>query len=377
MPATQVWSTSAAVPLKSTAAARCSGATPRMSGWLRSSAARSAGAPAASSERARPRLRAPLVRQAAPERRRGARVAGGDQHVAATALAARAALRLARLLERVEAHVRVGAERDRHAAPPELGGGQEAVAEVGLGGRAGTDGGARLRQQVELGGRDVRRVHDGRALAEHAARGEVLERAQAELLERLLDLARLLARVDVERKAGRGGVRGDRDQPLARHRPQRVRRVADGHERIARHRGGEALDAREVGLDASDRRSAAARAWARARPRRARTPPSAARCARRRPARPRARRARARSAPRRARRRAGGGRSGTRRPSCSRRAGRRRSTPPPPRACRAGRAPRRPRTSTRATTRSRPRARPRRAPRRGRGGGAGTRASGR
>ena len=147
-----------------------------------------------------------VVGEAAPERRRRALVAGGDEHVAATAQAARAALGLAGLLEGVEAHVRIGAERDRHASLPELGGRQEAVAEIGLGGRAGAHGRARLREQVELAGRDVRRVHDRRRRAEHAAVVEVLDRPQAELLERLLDLARLLAGVDVERIA-RAGAR--------------------------------------------------------------------------------------------------------------------------------------------------------------------------
>ena len=44
-------------------------------------------------------------------------------------------------------------------------------------------------------------MHDRRAGPEQAAVGEVLDRAQAELLERLRDLARLLAGVDVQRVA--------------------------------------------------------------------------------------------------------------------------------------------------------------------------------
>ena len=58
-PATQVSRTSAAVPLKSTAAARSPGSTPRISGCPRSSATRSAGAPTAMPVGASPRLRAP------------------------------------------------------------------------------------------------------------------------------------------------------------------------------------------------------------------------------------------------------------------------------------------------------------------------------
>ena len=132
------------MPLNRTAAARSPASTPRISGCSRSSATRSAGAPAAMPGAAQAEAAGAVTGEAAPERRRRACVAVGHEHVAAPALAARAALGLAGLLERIEADVGVGAERDRHAALPQLGGRQEAVAEVGLGRRAGAHGRAGL-----------------------------------------------------------------------------------------------------------------------------------------------------------------------------------------------------------------------------------------
>ena len=63
-------------------------------------------------------------------------------------------------------------------------------------------------EQVELAAVGVRRVHDRRARAEAAALGEQLDRAQAVLGEALLDLARLLVRVHVQRQAVLRRVRG-------------------------------------------------------------------------------------------------------------------------------------------------------------------------
>ena len=79
----------------------------------------------------------------------------------------------------------------------------------------------------------------------------MLDRPQAELLERLGHLARLLAGVDVQREARAGRVPRDRDEPLARHGAQRVRRIADRHERVAGDGSGQALHPVQVGLDAA------------------------------------------------------------------------------------------------------------------------------
>ena len=239
------------MPLNRTAAARCSGATAADVGVLQVEGCQVGGRARGDSRSGQAEAVRAVDRQAAPERRRRARVAVVHEHVAAAALAARAALRLAGLLERIEADVGVGAERDPDAALPELLRRQEAVAEVGLGRRAGAHGGLGLAEQVELAREHVRGMHHGRPVAEQAAVVEVLDRVQAELLDRLLDLARLLGGVDVHRIARPARVRGDHGEPLARHGAQRVRRVADGHERIARDLGRQALDAVEIGLDAA------------------------------------------------------------------------------------------------------------------------------
>ena len=78
---------------------------------------------------------------------------------------------------------------------------REAVAEVRLGRRADADPRARLGEQVELARVGVRRVDDRRVRAEAAGLREQLDRPQAVLGEALLDLARLLVGVHVQRQA--------------------------------------------------------------------------------------------------------------------------------------------------------------------------------
>ena len=85
-------------------------------------------------------------------------------HVAASALPARDSFELAKLLERVDADVRVRADAERDPARAHALDRQEPVAEVRLGRRADADARARLGEQVELGAVRVRRVHDGRPL---------------------------------------------------------------------------------------------------------------------------------------------------------------------------------------------------------------------
>ena len=62
----------------------------------------------------------------------------------------------------------------------------------------------------------VRGVDDGRARAEAARAGEQLDRADAVLGEALLDLARLLVGVHVQRRAARGRVGADLLEPVGR-----------------------------------------------------------------------------------------------------------------------------------------------------------------
>ena len=205
-PATQVSRTSAAVPLKSTAAARSLGSTPRISGCSRSSATRSAGAPATMPGAREPEAARAVVGEAAPERRRRARRRPRRTSTLRRPLCRRAQPSVSRASSN-------GSRRTFESEPKETGtprsqssrGGQEAVAEVGLGasGRR-TRSTPRLGEQVELAvvERAWRARRSSRG-AEHAAVVEVLDRAQAELLERLGDLARLLAGVDVQRIARR------------------------------------------------------------------------------------------------------------------------------------------------------------------------------
>ncbi len=93
---------------------------------------------------------------------------------------------------------------------------EKAVAEVGLGGGADADARARGRDQVKLVPVGVRRVDDRRARTETAARVEQLDRPQTVLGEALLDLARLLVGVDVQRQPLLGRVAAELLEPAAR-----------------------------------------------------------------------------------------------------------------------------------------------------------------
>ena len=86
-------------------------------------------------------------------------------------------------------------------------GGKEPVAEVGLRRRARADRRARRGEEIELRAVGVRRVDDRRALAEAACAREQLDRAAPVLGEALLDLLRLLVRVNMERERMLGGYR--------------------------------------------------------------------------------------------------------------------------------------------------------------------------
>ena len=135
----------------------------------------------------------------------------GGEDAAPAGLAARDPLELAQLLERVDADVRVRADAERDRALADALGREEAVAEVGLRRRAGADGRAGRGEEVELGAVGVRRVDDGRSLAEAARAREELDRPAAVLGEALLDLLRLLVGVDVQREA----LRARRSSPIS------------------------------------------------------------------------------------------------------------------------------------------------------------------
>ncbi len=101
------------------------------------------------------------------------------------------------------------------------------VAEVGLGRRAEADPRARLREQVELAVVGVRGVDDRRARAEAARVGEQLDRPAAVLGEAVLDLARLLAGVDVQDERFPVGVPSELREPVGWAGAYGVRRDAD------------------------------------------------------------------------------------------------------------------------------------------------------
>ena len=93
---------------------------------------------------------------------------------------------------------------------------EKAVREVGLGRQAGADGRPARREQVELGTVGMCRVHDGDVRAEAAGAVEQLDRAAAVLGEALLDLPRLLVRMDVQRQTFGLRVAADLLEPVPR-----------------------------------------------------------------------------------------------------------------------------------------------------------------
>jgi CDP-diacylglycerol--glycerol-3-phosphate 3-phosphatidyltransferase len=137
-------------------------------------------------------------------------------HVAAAALPARDPFELAQLLQRIDANVRVGADAQPDAPLAHPLDREEAVAEVRLGRRAGADARARRGDQVELGAVGVRGVDDRRSLAEAARAFQQLDGTETVLGEALLDLARLLVGVDMQRQLLRDCVAADLLQPVRR-----------------------------------------------------------------------------------------------------------------------------------------------------------------
>src|SRR5581483_4311893 len=139
----------------------------------------------------------------------------GD-HVAAERLAPRRSLELPELFERIDADVRIGADADADAPIAEPLHRREAVAEICLRRRAEADARAGLGEEVELPLARVRGVHDRRMRAEATRARKQLDRPEAMLGEALLDLARLLVRVHVQRELVRRGVPADLVEPVGR-----------------------------------------------------------------------------------------------------------------------------------------------------------------
>ena len=150
------------------------------------------------------------------------------EHAAPAVLPPCDALELAELLEGVDPNVRVAADAERDPAVEHADRRDEAVAQVGLGRRAGADRRAAVPQQVELRAVGVRCVDDRRQRPQAARVGEQLDRALAVLCEALLDLARLLAGVDMQDEPLGGCVAAELDEPVARARADGVGGEPDG-----------------------------------------------------------------------------------------------------------------------------------------------------
>ena len=178
---------------------------------LRGDALQASGGRDRSRSRATTRARASAAPSSAPKQSS----ALGREDAAPARLPARDPLELAQLLERVDPDVRVGADAERDPAVRDPRRGEEAVAEDRLGRRAGADASRPTRRA----GRARRRRRASRGRPSCAGRGSRCASSSsigrhAVLGEALLDLARLLVGVDVQR------------QPLARPRSGRSPRAS-------------------------------------------------------------------------------------------------------------------------------------------------------
>ncbi len=139
----------------------------------------------------------------------------GRDDVASACLTARDSLELAQLFERIDADIGVGADAEPDPACAHALDRQEAVPEVGLRRRTGTDACTGSGDQVELGAVCMRRMHHGRAVTEAAGPIEQLDRPDAVLGETLLDFAWLFVSVHVQRQLLRSRVAADLLEPVS------------------------------------------------------------------------------------------------------------------------------------------------------------------
>ena len=122
--------------------------------------------------------------------------------------------------------------------------GEESVAEVRFRCQACADAGSRLGDEIELAIVRVRGMNDGGSRSEAPCAGEELDRANAVLLEALLDLARLLVGVDVEGQGVLSGIAADLLEPFGGARAHGVGGEPDAMPRVA-----EAIDLLEIFID--------------------------------------------------------------------------------------------------------------------------------
>src|SRR5215211_945909 len=140
---------------------------------------------------------------------------------------------LPQLLERIDPHVRVRADAQRDPALAHATDGDVPVPEVGFGRGADADSRARLRDEIEFSIGRMRRMDDGRARREATCTREQLNGANAVLGQALLDLARLLACVDVQHELFAGNIAPDLLEPVLRTCANGVGGEADAQAAIA------------------------------------------------------------------------------------------------------------------------------------------------
>src|SRR5919109_473119 len=138
----------------------------------------------------------------------------GADHIAPQLHAPRDPFELAKLLERVDARVRVGADTEADAPLTHAADREEAVAQVRLRGRTRADPRPGLGKQVELRVVGVRCVDDRRARAQTTGARQQLDKTNTMLGKTLLELAQLLVGVDIEDKTFGVRVPGNHLKPI-------------------------------------------------------------------------------------------------------------------------------------------------------------------
>src|SRR5918992_911891 len=153
----------------------------------------------------------------------------GLDHVSAERQSPGGPFDLTQLLEGIDAHIRVGADAERDPALDQGLERGEPVSEVCLRGRTQADERARLGQEIQLVLVGMRRVDDRRPRPETPALGKELDGPETVFGEALLDLARLLVRMDVQDDAFRGRIAAYFLQPVAWAGTDRVGGDTHGH----------------------------------------------------------------------------------------------------------------------------------------------------
>ena len=203
--------------------------------------------------------------------------AAAAQHVAPARAHALRPFELAQLGERVEITVFESLPTPKRPSASRYATRRErAVAEIGLGRRRESRDRAARRERRDLALGHVRRVHDAPARVDVRLREQPLDRAHAAPREALLDLARLLGGVDVDRRARAAPGATIWPQLVRRHGAQAVRRDAEHVPRPAARSRAERVDELRERSRSCARSAAAPAVAARRRIRHARRTPAAA-----------------------------------------------------------------------------------------------------